>query len=87
MDLDLEQRLINLKALRKGIKDADVGALDIDIRNVERALETEREMRASASNGVFPPSGRPAKVVAPSGESDTEFRQRAARELERVAEV
>ena len=85
--MDLEQRLSNLKALRKGMTGADAGAVDIDIRNVERALETEREMRSTATNGIFPPSGRPAKVVAPSSESDTEFRQRAARELERVAEV
>ena len=86
--MELEQKLKNLKELRKGSKDLDmINTLTVDIRNIERVMEVEREARSSGQSGIFPPPGRAARVVAPSGESDIEFRERATKELERVAEV
>ena len=88
--MDLQTKLKNLQALRKGMTGADADALTIDIRNVERALDAEREMRTSVNpHGAFPPQrpAREAREVRLAAETDEEFRKRAALELERVPQV
>jgi hypothetical protein len=87
--MDLQIKLNNLKELRKGAKDADMmKTLSIDIHNIERALEVEREARSSGPTGIFPPSSHDrVNTAPPSGETDTEFRSRAARQLSDIEEV
>jgi hypothetical protein len=80
--MDLETKLKNLLALRKGTTGADADSLNTDIRNIERALEIERELRSPVGTGTkFPPTSRPVREVRVVEEADQEFRTRAEREL------
>jgi hypothetical protein len=79
----LEQRLQDLKIqMGRATDRAQLETLAIDIRNVERALEADAELRAAIGGPKAP-----VRVDKPTGESDVEFRTRAEKELARIAEV
>jgi hypothetical protein len=79
----LEQRLQDLKKQHAQAPDLESAkSLQVDIRNVEKALQVDGELRA-AVNG---PS-KPVRLPIVSGESNVEFRARAERELANVREA
>jgi hypothetical protein len=79
----LEQRLQDLRKQHAQAPDLESAkALQVDIRNVEKALQVDGELR-SAVNG---PS-KPIRLPIVASESNVEFRARAERELAAVREA
>jgi hypothetical protein len=75
---EVETRLKDLNLQHSRAADLETATtLSIDIRNLERALRAEGELRAAV--GGFGQPVRVRQVIA--GETDQEFRARAEREL------
>ena len=79
----LQERLRDLKKQLCRAADLESAtALSTDIRNIEKALQIDGELRAVVNGPKTP-----IRVSAVVGESDQEFRARAKRELAAVREV